>query len=718
MVLSLQESPEDFAYFLRALYGFCFSLNGNTFAVVSALLRLSTKYGVDTLRKEALHGLALSWPSTLLLWELREKNATNSDGLYAPRPALPHPILVIKLAREANAPELLPSAFYDLSRYLPSQLASGYTASDGAVHHLPMEDLFRVLRGKEHAARFLSTFIVNELEGRTPSQWCLNRNELEHARKHACQIAFEAINFELIRDVNGMVCNRNTDPLFCIADSFLMQTREDLPGVENKAVHRACEACRMDYGAVVDAVREDFWRKIPECGCCKAVEILMSTYTVDDSEESSQHLSLDFDDEDVDMKLAIDSERNSQDLFTKIIQTDTLGIADVVEEVEVSEEDSDDEQNETRMESVERLESVVFSFLMQLSESLQKRKPRPTVSTRTMRFPQGSKAASAKPFAQLFRVVDLMHEALLDNIPTTKRDMYYKEAALFKSQGVVDRLVDDLAATLQLGRADLHVRASSKGLICGSGLTIHLHDGAIIHVNDSEGALIPLSEDIARFELDDGLAWVLIVEKEAVFQTLCRLKLASNWPQASHGLIITGYPDIATRQLIKTLSDNLPAQIPILALVDGDAYGIDILSVYKYGSLSLQHEREQLAASRVRWLGLWASELAELGIEKDALLLITKHDEKKALSMLRRSELPKKWRKELQYMLHTRRKAEIEILSTLNQAGQHQTNDIGSHSDLHNHNTRQIQETCSNSPLLQYLVNKISACTAAYRENP
>ena len=50
-------------------------------------------------------------------------------------------------------------------------------------------------------------------------------------------------------------------------------------------------------------------------------------------------------------------------------------------------------------------------------------------------------------------------------------------------------------------------------------------------------------------------------------------------------------------------------RVPILALVDGDAYGIDILSVYKFGSTCMQHEKEQLAAERVQWLGLWSSEL-------------------------------------------------------------------------------------------------------------
>jgi len=116
-----------------------------------------------------------------------------------------------------------------------------------------------------------------------------------------------------------------------------------------------------------------------------------------------------------------------------------------------------------------------------------------------------------------------------------------------------------------------------------------------------------------------------------VFQTLCRLKLASHPSLPGPGIVITGkgYPDVATRQLVKTLADNLPSHIPILALVDADAYGLDILSVYKNGSASLRHENEKLAAGRVEWLGIWTSELAELEIDKDALIHITGHDEKK-----------------------------------------------------------------------------------------
>ncbi|KAJ7747262.1 topoisomerase acting in meiosis [Mycena metata] len=285
---------------------------------------------------------------------------------------------------------------------------------------------------------------------------------------------------------------------------------------------------------------------------------------------------------------------------------------------------------------------------------------------RTMRFPAKRATGSARPFAQLFRVLDFMHEAVVDNVPATKRDMYYRDVPLFKKQNVVDNLVDDLAATFELERADLNVRATSKGLVCGSGLVIHLNSGEILHVNDTEGALIPVGEDIQAFIVAEDVEWVLIVEKDAVFQTLCRLRLATHPSLPGRGIIITGkgYPDVATRQLVATLSECLPRRIPLLGMVDGDPYGLDILSVYKYGSRAMAHEADKLAAPRVKYLGVFVSELASYGVDRDALLPITEHDEKKARAMLSRP-IPAKWKKELSHMLHARRKAEIEVLSSV-----------------------------------------------------
>lgn len=109
-----------------------------------------------------------------------------------------------------------------------------------------------------------------------------------------------------------------------------------------------------------------------------------------------------------------------------------------------------------------------------------------TTSYKCIRYPKKSTTGSARPLAQLMRLLDLTHEAILDGLPATKRDIFYKDVALFKTQKVVDNLVDDLAATFQIERSDLNIRASTKGLISGAGLTIQLLSGEVIQLIDTE----------------------------------------------------------------------------------------------------------------------------------------------------------------------------------------------------------------------------------------
>lgn len=173
--------------------------------------------------------------------------------------------MIINLAREIDAPDLLPSAFYDLARLLPSQSALGYQCPKTSVtHNLCHDDLARLLRGREHGSRFLSTFIVNELEGRDPSQWCQHRTAEDPIVRRTCQIAFEAVTFELLRDVNGVVCQRSSDPLFAIYEAEAMLQREDTVGPQGKLPYRACEVCQSEFSMVVDNARREFWRKLPE----------------------------------------------------------------------------------------------------------------------------------------------------------------------------------------------------------------------------------------------------------------------------------------------------------------------------------------------------------------------------------------------------------------------------------------------------------------------
>ena len=80
-LISLQDSPDDLASLLIALYdGTTFGDNGREdFKVVSGILRLSTKYMVDSLRTKALAHLTEAWPPTLRGWDLREDKARTHE---------------------------------------------------------------------------------------------------------------------------------------------------------------------------------------------------------------------------------------------------------------------------------------------------------------------------------------------------------------------------------------------------------------------------------------------------------------------------------------------------------------------------------------------------------------------------------------------------------------------------------------------------------------
>ncbi|TFK74064.1 hypothetical protein BDN72DRAFT_123245 [Pluteus cervinus] len=264
-LLKLDDDPTELHWFLLALYDGISTLNYNCadFPVVSALLRLSTKYEVDRIRGDLIQGLAQIWPKFLSQWEAREANATNTDGSYLPRQCYPHPIQVINLAQSTNTLALLPAAFYDLCRYPPSEAVAGLIASPSSEpEYLTDEDLMRLLRGKEHASRFLSTFIVNHLEGREPSLHCIYRRDNSPARRRHCQAAFEAMTFEILRNLNGVICHRTLDPLAAILDIDLTQLRTNTT-VQPTSGYCVCDRCRLAYEEVVEQAREELWRKLP-----------------------------------------------------------------------------------------------------------------------------------------------------------------------------------------------------------------------------------------------------------------------------------------------------------------------------------------------------------------------------------------------------------------------------------------------------------------------
>lgn len=158
--------------------------------------------------------------------------------------------------------------------------------------------------------------------------------------------------------------------------------------------------------------------------------------------------------------------------------------------------------------------------------------------------------------------------------------------------------------------------------------------------------------------------FILVVEKDASFQKL----LDEDITAKLHPCIVVtgkGYPDVHTRLMVKRLWDTL--QIPVLGLVDADPHGLEILCVYKFGSKAMSHDSYNLTVPIIKWLGILPSDIQRLRVPEEVLLPLETSDLNKAKEMLNRpywQALPL-WMKEMQLMLETEKKAEIQCLTAI-----------------------------------------------------
>ncbi|KAK7209040.1 hypothetical protein V2G26_016218 [Clonostachys chloroleuca] len=163
-------------------------------------------------------------------------------------------------------------------------------------------------------------------------------------------------------------------------------------------------------------------------------------------------------------------------------------------------------------------------------------------------FPGRSQNEATK-FTRVLLILQLSHDALVSNEILTKRHIFYQNQELFGTQARVDELVDCLALTLGIGREDLNIVATSKGLVAGQA-TVYLKD---------------------------------VIEKDAVFRSLVSTQFWRT-SAAGLGLLVTGkgYPDLLTWSFLHIIQRSNP-NVPILVLVDYDPDGVNILRCYRWG---------------------------------------------------------------------------------------------------------------------------------------
>ncbi|XP_006816162.1 meiotic recombination protein SPO11-like [Saccoglossus kowalevskii] len=271
---------------------------------------------------------------------------------------------------------------------------------------------------------------------------------------------------------------------------------------------------------------------------------------------------------------------------------------------------------------------------------------------------------SVNKFATTLQVMAMCYKLVQSNTFSTKRDVYYSDCQLYGSQSVVDGIIDNISCMIKVPREALHVLATSKGWIAGAIQFKDCDAGHIIDCSKTQtGIAIPANIN-AVSEIASSAKMVLIVEKDAIFQKLLDDKIFEKLPPC---ILITGrgFPDVGTRKMIKKLWNCL--LIPILALVDADPHGMEILFVYKYGSRGLSFDNEQMAVPVIKWLGVLPSDIDKLHLPRDSLIPLSKPDLEKARDLMKRPYYMSQpmFMTEMQILLSMNRKAEIEALTSI-----------------------------------------------------
>ncbi|ORZ18225.1 Spo11/DNA topoisomerase VI subunit A, partial [Lobosporangium transversale] len=261
------------------------------------------------------------------------------------------------------------------------------------------------------------------------------------------------------------------------------------------------------------------------------------------------------------------------------------------------------------------------------------------------------------------RVVDLMHENICRGAISSKRDLYYRDVGLFRSQLAVDNIVEDVACTLEVPRSCLNVVAGGRSIAFGSirlttkirgkRMDQHQHDQ-----QQQEATIHPRT----RF--------ILVIEKEATMEYLLSLGFCE-----THGpcILLTskGYPDRAVRQLLNdsTSSANQSfghsLDIPLLALVDCDPYGIEIYLTYRCGSVRSAYDNANLAAETETEIECEHEHECQWSAFERYLIPLTHWDRLKLVKLLTQHPYILRhdgWKKQISRMLMMNRKAELQSL--------------------------------------------------------
>ncbi|RLV89234.1 Meiosis-specific protein SPO11 [Spathaspora sp. JA1] len=180
-------------------------------------------------------------------------------------------------------------------------------------------------------------------------------------------------------------------------------------------------------------------------------------------------------------------------------------------------------------------------------------------------------------FIALVKIIKILYHHTKSGKHTTLRDIYYQDVEIFgHNQSNCTRLLELFVEdSLQWSLGEhLNIRPSQKGMIYGDCFE-NFH-------KTTEPILIPINyqDHFIDSKTNNKRLLIIIIEKDAVFQSLCHyLKISNN--KIQNFLVISGkgYPDRLTLRFLMWISRSFPTST--IGFFDSDVYGLRICKSYQ-----------------------------------------------------------------------------------------------------------------------------------------
>ncbi|THH07411.1 hypothetical protein EW145_g3389 [Phellinidium pouzarii] len=266
--------PAELSNLLKAIYdGVIFQDRDiEDFFFLASILRLSTKYFVAHLRRQAIEALAQTWSYTLEGHDTMIERAVQAPMGSPPNDLTypyVHPIHVLNLCRETHVRVIVPSALYFLSMYPfpdllqcthPKLAVESHTGLPRPSSTLSIEDMSNYSLMYQHRIELILDYVRRFCSERRSHEECswrrddsdtptLRRRPLDSQEVDPCSHTFARLASKASRS-----WFTRTGPL-----KWMLQTEQYLEGYDMKLCYRCKEGFRSD----LKFHRLSIWKALP-----------------------------------------------------------------------------------------------------------------------------------------------------------------------------------------------------------------------------------------------------------------------------------------------------------------------------------------------------------------------------------------------------------------------------------------------------------------------